>query len=288
MDETLFSGNVVTSNRILYTPSVFAKTNLLHLQEVGELRALKPHDSKRENLSSFLFFLVTEGFGTLSYNGVSYPLTAGDCVFLDCRKSYTHHSSEDLWTLKWVHFYGPNMNGIYEKYLERGGLPVFHAASPAVYDELLTRLLQLASSPAYTKDMKIYEKLTSLLTRIMEESWNPRQAHSPGSRVRDLQDIKDYLDQHYREKILLDQLSEMFFINKFYLTRVYKQQFGISVNSYLLQLRITHAKQLLRFTDYSIERIGQECGMSDANYFSRMFRKIEGITPGGFRKMWTE
>ena len=92
-------------------------------------------------------------------------------------------------------------------------------------------------------------------------------------------------DKEIRE-ITLEQLAEAFYINKFYLTRCFKEQFGMSVNQYLLQVRITHAKQLLRFTDLAIEKVGHECGMSDANYFSRMFKKVEGISPGEFRRRW--
>ena len=103
---------------------------------------------------------------------------------------------------------------------------------------------------------------------------------------RDLQSIKDYIDHHYQEKITLDLLAEMFYINKFYLTRIFKEQYGTTINSYLLQVRITHAKQMLRFSDLPIEKIAHECGMVDANYFARMFRKVEGISPGEFRKRW--
>lgn len=88
------------------------------------------------------------------------------------------------------------------------------------------------------------------------------------------------------DRINLDDLAERFYINKFYLARIFKEQFGTSINNYLLQIRITHAKQLLRFTDRTVETIGRECGVEDANYFSRMFRKVEGISPGEFRRMW--
>ena len=112
--DALFQGTLVKSNRIIYTPSNFARTNLLHLQEVGQLQAQKPHTSERKNLASYLFFTIIEGSGVLVYNGKKYPLRVGDCVFIDCRKSYSHRSDLELWTLKWVHFYGPNMGGIYE------------------------------------------------------------------------------------------------------------------------------------------------------------------------------
>ena len=50
---------VVTSDRILYTPSNFARTSLLYLQEIGSLQVHKPHSTGRSNLSSYLFFTVT-------------------------------------------------------------------------------------------------------------------------------------------------------------------------------------------------------------------------------------
>ena len=51
----------VRSSRILYTPSPFARSSLLHLQEVGSLTAMKPHISKREKLHSYLCFVVEDG-----------------------------------------------------------------------------------------------------------------------------------------------------------------------------------------------------------------------------------
>ena len=59
MDNSLFYGDLATSKRVIYTPSKFAHSQLIHLQEIGELQAQKPHISQRENLSSFLFFIVT-------------------------------------------------------------------------------------------------------------------------------------------------------------------------------------------------------------------------------------
>ncbi len=56
----------------------------------------------------------------------------------------------------------------------------------------------------------------------MEESWHPDTARAPGSKKQNLQEIKDYLDTHYTEKITLDALAERFYINKFYLTRVFR------------------------------------------------------------------
>lgn len=286
MEKPLFDGELVHSDRIIYTASPFARASLLHLQEVGSLQARQPHASTRKNLSSYLFFLVEHGSGALEYEGVHRELKTGDCVFLDCHRAYLHQTGKDLWHLRWVHFYGPNMGAIYKKYQERGGQPVFHAREPAKFKTLLRQLYTLAASDEYVRDMQIYGKLVELLTLLMEESWHPGAARIANGKKQNLQEIKDYLDAHYTEKITLDALSERFYINKFYLTRVFKEQFGQSVTTYLMQLRITQAKRMLRFTDHSVESIAQECGLSDANYFSRLFKKVEGVPPGEYRRQW--
>lgn len=286
MDTPLFDGKLVHSRRIIYTPSPFARASLVHLQEVGRLQARSPHASTRQGLPSYLFFVVESGSGTLEYEGSTRALHAGDCVFLDCRRPYRHYTGRDLWQLRWVHFYGPNMGAIYKKYQERGGQPSFHAEDSAPYLQLLDTLYDLADSDAYVRDMQIYEKLIALLTLLMQESWHPDAARATGTKRQNLQEIKDYLDAHFAEKITLDALAERFYINKFYLTRVFKEQFGQTVTGYLMQQRITQAKRLLRFSDKSIEAIAQECGMNDANYFSRIFKKVEGATPGEYRRQW--
>ena len=287
MDQELFNpqSSSVRSSRILYTPSTFARTSLLHLQEVGSLQAVQTHTSTRTNLVSFLCFVVLSGTGELKYEGEEYELTAGDGVFIDCRKAYSHSTSDNLWALQWCHFYAPSLPAIYEKYKERGGRPVFHPADIASFVSILTELYNLASASDYIRDMRINEKLGVLLTLLMEQSWHPESVTISRKRL-ELATVKAYLDEHYTKKIALDDLEERFFINKFYLSKIFKETYGTTINNYLISKRITRAKQLLRFTDLTVDEIGAAVGMADANYFSRMFRKVEGSSPREYRKQW--
>lgn len=275
---------VVSSRRILYTPTAFAKSALLYLQEVGSLKAEQPHTSSRTLLPSYLFFYVNSGEGVLEYDGKSYRLGSGDCVFLDCRQPYAHSTRENLWSLSWIHFSGVTMQAVYEKYRERGGRPVFHPMDPAPFETLHKEIFALASSDDYIRDMRINSCLNALLVLLMQESWNPTE--QTGLKRQNLLPIRDYLDEHFTEKISLDALAERFFISKFYLTRVFKEQFGVSINTYLLNKRITKAKQLLRFSNEKLENIGYQCGLGAPHYFSRVFKQVEGITPSEFREKW--
>lgn len=285
----MFTEGSVDSKRIVYTPSPFAKASLLYLQETGTLKALKPHTSTRSRLASYLFFIVLDGRGILEYGGKNTPLSAGDCVFIDCMEPYSHITANDLWKLQWVHFNGESMPGIYEKYQERGGQPVFRPQNAASYTDILDSIFSISSSEDYLRDMKINEQLSSLLTKIMEMNWIPEAQMKRGSgREYSLQDIKAYLDENWQKKIALDELAEMFFINKYYLARLFKNQYGSSILNYVMDLRITQAKKMLRFSDKQIDLIGRECGFDDANYFTRMFKKVEGASPSEYRKLWKQ
>lgn len=309
MHSNLFTSSPsVQSSRILYTPSPFARSSLLHLQEVGSLTAIKPHTSKREKLQSYLCFMVEDGGGELVYEEKKYELRSGDVVFIDCRKAYSHstgnahgfcdrHSADvasvadNLWSLRWCHFYGPSMPAIYAKYCERGGLPVIRSADMACgadvsqYGAILTDIYTLASSSDYIRDMRINGQLNDLLTLLMESSWH-REAHTNAPKKMDISLVKSFLDEHYSEKHSLESVASHFFIDKHYLARLFKEQYGVTLVTYLQQVRITHAKRMLRFTDKSIEEIGLECGIGELNYFSRVFKKLEGVSPSEFRRVW--
>ena len=98
--------------------------------------------------------------------------------------------------------------------------------------------------------------------------------------------MRAYLDDHFTERVELETLAARFFVNKYYLTRLFRREYGCSMTAYVLQRRITRAKQLLRFTDRSVEAIGAETGFREPYYFSRMFRQLEGISPSEYRRQW--
>ena len=281
------SPTIVDSNRILYTASPFARSSLLHLQEVGELTALKPHTSSRSNLQSFLFFIVLDGEGQLKYEGKTYELREGSCVFIDCNLPYSHTTDESLWTIRWIHFNGLAMSSVYSKYCDRGGRPAFIPVSETFTSmkEVWSELMSVAGSADYMRDMLINQHLSTLLTLLMSESWHPEDKKQ-GKKRASVLEVKEWIDQNYSQAITLDQLAEQFFINKYYLSKSFKAQFGATIYSYLTTIRITHAKQLLRFTDKTLDEIGEAVGITPARYLSEVFSSVEGVSPSTYRKQW--
>ncbi len=88
-----------------------------------------------------------------------------------------------------------------------------------------------------------------------------------------------YMNEHISEKITLDELAKSNYISVSTLKRVFAKQMGCSVISYLNDLRIEKAKDLLRRQNYSISTVAEKTGFASVHYFSSVFKKYTGLTP---------
>lgn len=111
---------------------------------------------------------------------------------------------------------------------------------------------------------------------------NQRYSHSSGWQPA-CAAAKRYIDENYNEAISLDKLAEIAHVNKYYLSHSFKKEYGSSPIDYMLKRRITEAKALLSSTDYSLIQIAEQLGFGSPAYFSKCFRKVEGISPSGYR-----
>ena len=73
-------------------------------------------------------------------------------------------------------------------------------------------------------------------------------------------------------------------ISPYYFSKLFKQETGGNFIEYLTEVRLRNARELLKDSGLSIKEICAESGYSDPNYFSRIFKKYEGVTPSEFRE----
>lgn len=95
--------------------------------------------------------------------------------------------------------------------------------------------------------------------------------------------VIEYMRQNIGERIGLTEVAERFFINRTYLSELFKRQTGKSFVQYKNELRLEKAKTLLTETDCAICDIAEQCGFSDAAYFSAMFKQVNGVTAQQYR-----
>lgn len=96
--------------------------------------------------------------------------------------------------------------------------------------------------------------------------------------------IRDYIRENYQKRLSLDDVADAFFINRTYLSEMFRERFGKNFVQYKNEVRIERAKVLLTDTRLSIAQIAAQCGFDNTSYFAVVFRQITGRTPGQFRK----
>ena len=94
----------------------------------------------------------------------------------------------------------------------------------------------------------------------------------------------NYIDFHFMEPLSLDRLAARYAINKNYLSSRFHKEVGVTVTDYINSARVRQAVELLEKTALSMQSVAERCGFSDANYFTRIFKKINGVSPNEYRK----
>ena len=93
----------------------------------------------------------------------------------------------------------------------------------------------------------------------------------------------DYIREHYQESVSLEEIAGTLDITPEYLSTLFNREMGENFSSFLKKFRISHAKRLLKETDKKIYEIASEVGYADPKYFNRVFKEVEGISPGDYR-----
>ena len=96
--------------------------------------------------------------------------------------------------------------------------------------------------------------------------------------------VKDYLDSNYCNVISRNDLADVVYLNPNYLSRLFKKEMNISINSYIIEKRIEKARILLEHSDMPVHAVSMEVGYNNFSYFTKLFREKTGLTPNEYRK----
>ncbi len=101
--------------------------------------------------------------------------------------------------------------------------------------------------------------------------------------TRQIKECCDYILLHVNEKLNIADIASLVGYTKYYLTKKFKKEMGCSINNYIKNAKIEHAKLLLRSTQMNIQDISETLNFCSQSYFAEAFRKITGYTPGDYR-----
>ena len=94
---------------------------------------------------------------------------------------------------------------------------------------------------------------------------------------------QEYIRKNYRRDLTLDEVSREVHVSPYYFSKLFKDEVGENFVEYLTKIRIAQAKRMLLDPSNSIKQVCLSVGYGDPSYFSRIFKKYEGVTPTEFR-----
>lgn len=168
--------------------------------------------------------------------------------------------------------------------------PVILHASPAqrqlISDSMHTMIRELNDRAPDHEAALVVNLLNVILTiSRIHQGTHPTAPSGLTPEVKDqVNAIVTYLENHFREQIALQELSQRFHVSTSYLSRIFSRQMGMGIIDYIHFLRIEEACFLLRHSDWSISRIAGEVGYDEIPYFSRRFRRETGKAPSQYRE----
>lgn len=275
----------------------------------------------RRQCDEYILYYLTEGQMYLREDGTDYTLKKGDVFLLQpglvhegtkpaaCAYYYVHfknlsilpQADEDML------FPGRNMAsrfnsldfqsaGLYQDELQYDMAYCMLPKHLQTGNEKTTQQLagqfdaMIEKARSRVKNYKIFNSCQ--LLQIMMEISSHCTSFPPGKgnnriaprTMQKIEELTDYLENHYKEKITGTQVGNLLDMNFDYINRVFRKIMGEPIFQYLNRIRINHARELLMTTDMKLVGIAMETGFSDEFYLSRQFKKYMGVSPAAYVK----
>ncbi|SKC96225.1 AraC-type DNA-binding protein [Chitinophaga ginsengisegetis] len=165
----------------------------------------------------------------------------------------------------------------------------YHFNNDVDLTDLINKLVRICSSSDLSRDIYADLNMKELLIRILQSQHlqlisDERDTSSNNSR---LHFVLHYINEHLTENISVDTLCRKAYLSRNVFFKWFKDQFGITPLQYINRERLKLAKQLLADRNNSVGQVSMLCGFNDTNYFIRLFRSAEGITPGTYQLICT-
>jgi len=133
-------------------------------------------------------------------------------------------------------------------------------------------------------EITTYDELCLCSTNILETFMDHLEDNKSQKNIQAIQKAAEYIRQNYRTKLTIDDIAQEVYLSPCYVSRIFKLSLGCTLMEYLTQVRMEEAKKMLKNPKYNVMQAAEESGFEDPGYFTKVFKKLEGITPSRFKK----
>ena len=255
----------------------------LSLDYFGYEHCLPGHSYGPCARSNYVIHVVIDGKGILDYGGRRWMIRKGEMFILFPGEVTTYCADqEEPWYYCWFGFQGNLAGRIVESIGFSAQTPVLSFEGSSIVE---SKIKEMLDSKALTLDGQLHRNaemmqiLSDMIREGAQKAGNGRELTSFSYSEYAVR----YINNHFSEKIRIQDLAKRIGISRSYLVKLVKQVTGMSPQEYLIEIRMRRASDLLSRSNDPIQTIAAECGYDDALAFSKVFKSKFGVNPSEYR-----
>ena len=232
---------------------------------------------------NYVIHVVIDGKGIMDYGGKRWTIRKGEMFILFPGEVTTYYADrEDPWYYCWFGFQGSSARKIVESIGFTAQTPVLSFAHG---DRVEKRIKDMLSSVSLTLDGQLHRnaEMLEILSEMIRGRAEQGGSDSGLTAFSYSEYAVRYINNHFSEKIKIQELARHIGISRSYLVKLVRQETGMSPQEYLITVRMRRAADLLSRSNDPIFAIASECGYDDALAFSRVFKSKFGQNPSDYR-----
>lgn len=255
-------------------PLTFAGLGIAHEQEpIERPRGLPLHS----------WLQVISGAGQVNINGRQAVVEAGSGILIHADVPYAYHALTPSWTTHFILFAGSASLSILNTLnLDQSG--VYAVSDP---DKMISHFHKVDDLRQHMTFDQPRELSKALYAMLLDLSVNISTVtdYLPVLPSDPLRLVIQYIEDHYREPLTLDELAGLINIRKEYLCTRFKRLMGQTVFHFIQSIRIIHSRILLsQYPEKTVQEVAALCGFENTSYFCRVFRRFENTSPQKYRQ----
>jgi AraC-like DNA-binding protein len=241
--------------------------------------------ARATGIDQAIFIYCAHGAGWCEIGGRRHAVKSGELLGIPPGTPHAYGADvEHPWSIYWLHARGGLLPAFLRALEIRAEQPVISIGDGTQAESLFEEVLTVVEH-GYTMEHLIQAShtLAHLLVAFIREHRNAPREH-PGARPR-IATAVALMKQRLHEPLTLDALAASAHLSRSHFVELFKQQVGYAPIDYFIRLRMQRACQLLDTTGMSVKAIAATLGYDDQLYFSRVFRRVNHLTPRDYRRL---
>ena len=252
----------------------------MYLTDVGFFPKADHHYmNRKEGIEEYIFLYCTEGKGTIWINGKKYVLSENEAFCIPRFQKHCYYSDKkNPWSILWVHFKGEDTQYFPLDECKVVRFKSSHASNRMMFlFDLLFRVLE----GNYTLGNFIY--ISQVLLMVLAETYHREKKGDIVEQNKHVTNIVKYMYLHIGENLYLEDICERFELSKSYVNTIFLKCTQHAPMEFFTNLKMRQACNMLRDSDMYVYEIAQQLGYKDQYYFSRLFKKVVGMSPKEYK-----